>query len=348
MINSIKCSKISVKGEYFMIGITKSEFENSLFRQDVVEYYLNMPKEDIEYKFGNIISNMVGYNQNSPHHCYDLFEHTLRTVADIPTGELSQEEVKLLKIAAFLHDVSKPQIVQDIKEKVDYIKNQRESAKIAREFLTELNYNEEEIKRICFFILHINDFIYYKDEVPYYYEHHVYIKKISATTIAEKMFENEYDFEKLELNDIQIKAICYSLLRNEEWPLFEDEKGNEIKIKSVDMQDVKCKLVELKRDFVPTLKDYKMLMKLSIANYKAQAKRSYQRGKLIATRAEKVRVAAIVEAILPESYKLLEEATQKYTSDGILTQELIDATNEYNELLAMNQIEQMREETLKI
>ena len=87
-----------MKGEYFMIGITKSEFENSLFRQDVVEYYLNMPKEDIEYKFGNIISNMVGYNQNSPHHCYDLFEHTLRTVADIPTGELSQEEVKLLKI----------------------------------------------------------------------------------------------------------------------------------------------------------------------------------------------------------------------------------------------------------
>ena len=25
-----------------MIGITKSEFENSLFRQDIVDYYLNM------------------------------------------------------------------------------------------------------------------------------------------------------------------------------------------------------------------------------------------------------------------------------------------------------------------
>ena len=38
-----------------MIGITKSEFENSLLRQDVVEYYLNMSKDEIEYKFGGIV-----------------------------------------------------------------------------------------------------------------------------------------------------------------------------------------------------------------------------------------------------------------------------------------------------
>ena len=94
-------------------------------------------------------------------------------------------------------------------------------------------------------------------------------------------------------------------------------------------------------------KDYKMLLKLSIANYKAQAKRTYQKGKLIATRAEKVRVAAIIEAILPEAYKVFVEAMEKYQADGALTQELIDATNEYNELIAMNQIEQMREENAK-
>ena len=97
-----------------MIGITKSEFENSLFRQDVVEYYLNMPREKIEYKFGNIVSDMIGFNQNNPHHCYDLFEHTLRTVTDMPTGELSDKEIKLVKIAAFLHDVSKPKIAKEV------------------------------------------------------------------------------------------------------------------------------------------------------------------------------------------------------------------------------------------
>lgn len=330
-----------------MIGITKSEFENSLFRQDVVEYYLNMSKEDITYKFGNIVLDMIGFNQNNPHQCYDLFEHTLKTVKDIPTGELSDNEIKLLKIAAFLHDVAKPHIAQIIDGKMIYTGNEIESTNMAIEFLTELGYVQEEIDRICFFITHINDFLYYKDEVPYYYEHHAIIKKISALTIAERMIENEYNFKSIGLDNIQIKAICYSLIRNEEWPLFENEKGDEVKIAPVDMQDIKCRLIDLKNEYKPTLKDYKMLLKLSIANYKAQAKRTYQKGKLIATRAEKVRVAAIIESILPEAYRIMEEAMNKYQSDGVLTQELIDATNEYNELIAMNQIEQMREENAK-
>ncbi len=330
-----------------MIGITKSEFENSLLRQDVVEYYLNMSNEDIKYKFGNIVLDMVSFNQNNPHHCYELFEHTLRTVKDIPTGELSLEEIKLLKIAAFLHDVAKPKIAQEQLEKIDYLRNEIESSKMAKEFLEELGYNTQDIQRICFYIAHIDDFLYYKDEVPYYYEHHLYIKKISALTIAEKMVENEYNFSLAGLDSAQIKAVCYALVRNEEWPLFETEKGEEVKIQSVDMQDIKCRLVDLKNEYTPTLKDYKMLLKLSIANYKAQAKRSYQRGKLIATRAEKVRVAAIIESILPEAYRIYEESVNKYQVDGALTQELLDATNEYNELIAMNQIEQMREENAK-
>jgi hypothetical protein len=189
--------------------------------------------------------------------------------------------------------------------------------------------------------------LYYKDEVPYYYEHHAYIKKISSISIAERMVENEYNFSLASLDEMQTKAVCYYLRRNEEWPLFENEKGDEVKIAPVDMQDIKCRLIDLKNEYVPTLKDYKMLLKLSIANYKAQAKRSYQKGKLIATRAEKVRVAAIIEAILPESYRIFKEKMDVYQSDGVLTQELIDATNEYNELVAMNQIEQMREDNAK-
>lgn len=330
-----------------MIGITKSEFENSLFRQDVVEYYLSMSKEDIEYKFGNIVLDMVGFNQNNPHHCYDLFEHTLRTVKDVPTGELSDKEIKLIKIAAFLHDIAKPQVAKEISGKITYPENEVESAKIARAFLLELGYEQIEINRICFLITHINDFIYYKDEVPYYYEHHIFIKKISASTIAEQMIENEYNFSSIGLDKNQIKAVCYSLVRNEEWPLFEDEKGNEIKIAPVDMQDIKCRLIDIRNEYTPTIKDYKMLLKLSIANYKAQAKRTYQKGKLVATRTEKVRVAAIIEAILPDAYRIFEEAMDKYQVDGTLTQELIDATNEYNELVAMNQVEQMREENAK-
>ncbi len=331
-----------------MIGITKNEFENSLFREDVVEYYLGMSREDIEEKFGEVVARMVGFNQNNCHQCYNLFEHTLRTVADIPSGELSRDDVKLLKIAAFFHDVAKPLIAQnDNNGRLIYIGNAEESAKIAREFLVELSYDEEEIKKICFFILHINDFFMYKDNLPYFLEHHVYFRKISAITVAEKLLENQYDFKKAGLDDVQVKAVSYSLLRDEQWPNFEDEKGEEVTMNPVDMQDIKCKLITLKNDYTPTLKDYKMLLKLSIANYKAQAKRSHQKGKIIATRIEKVRCAAIIEAILPESYRLLEDAIDKYQADGVLTQQLIDITNEFDELVTINKVEQMREENAK-
>ena len=330
-----------------MIGITKSEFENSLFRQDVVEYYLNMSREDIEYKFGNIVSDMIDYNQHNPHQCYTLFEHVLRTVVDIPTGELSDEEVKLLKIAAFLHDVAKPKVAKVENGRVDYDGNNVESANMAKSFLQELGFEPIEIQKICFYIEHINDFFYYKDEVPYYYEHHAIIKKISSRTIAEKMIENEYNFKKLNLNELQIKSVSYALVRKDEWPLFEDEKGNEVKVEPVDLEDIKCRLIEVKNEYNPTLKDYKMLLKLSISNYKAQAKRSYMKGKLIATRSEKVRVSAIIESMLPDAYKLYKNAVSQFQVDGALTQELLDATEEYNELVAMNQIEQMREDNAK-
>ncbi len=330
-----------------MIGITKSEFENSLFREDIVEYYLNMSKEDIEYKFGNIILDMVGYEQHNTHHCYNLFEHTLRTVIDIPTGELSNEEIKLLKIAAFLHDVAKPRVAQVVRGRVTYDGCEIESANMAKDFLTQLGYESLEIQRICFYIAHINDFLCYKDEIPYYYEHNAYIKSISAKTVAERMIENEYNFKLANLSEIQIKAVCYALIRNGEWPLFEDEKGNEVQVTQVDLEELACKLSEIRNDYSPTIKDYKMLLKLSIANYKAQAKRSYQRGKLIATRSEKVRVAAIIEAILPDAYKVFKDSISAYQSEGALTQELLDITEEYNGLVAMNQIEQMREDNAK-
>ena len=105
---------------------------------------------------------------------------------------------------------------------------------MARQFLEELGYDKLDIDRICFYIMHINDFLYYKDELPYYYEHHAYIRKISSLTIAEQMLENEYNFSMIGLNSLQIKAICYALVRDEEWPFFENEKGDEVIQKAVD------------------------------------------------------------------------------------------------------------------
>ena len=54
-----------------------------------------------------------------------------------------------------------------------------------------------------------------------------------------------------------------------------------------------------------------------------------------------------IQLSIPKLPYAVEEAMNKYQADGELTQELIDATNEYSELVAMNQVEQMREQNAK-
>lgn len=47
------------------------------------------------------LSDMFGFPQDNPYHIYDVWEHTLRVVENVPNTET-------LKIAALLHDVGKP------------------------------------------------------------------------------------------------------------------------------------------------------------------------------------------------------------------------------------------------
>ena len=94
--------------------ISKRErFEQALLRDDVIDYFLEKSPEEIEALFGTEVATMVGFDQNNPHHCYDLFEHTLNTVDGIDTNGLSPEDTIKLKVAAFLHDVGKPQVAMN-------------------------------------------------------------------------------------------------------------------------------------------------------------------------------------------------------------------------------------------
>ena len=51
------------------------------------------------------ITVMFGYDQNSQYHCYDLWEHSVRTVLLLPK-ELPDD---MIYLAALLHDIGKPQ-----------------------------------------------------------------------------------------------------------------------------------------------------------------------------------------------------------------------------------------------
>ena len=72
-----------------MIGITKSEFENSLFRQDVVEYYLNMPREKLyETQIDNLKSAARLY-------VVDPLENDKKNIKKLENGEIESFDISL-------------------------------------------------------------------------------------------------------------------------------------------------------------------------------------------------------------------------------------------------------------
>ena len=63
--------------------IKKEAFEESLMQNDVVEYYNSKCANELEELFGYEVARMVGFEQKNAHHCYDLWNHTLHTVASV-------------------------------------------------------------------------------------------------------------------------------------------------------------------------------------------------------------------------------------------------------------------------
>lgn len=80
----------------------KQEFERMLMRTDLRSALLSMPKEQVESLFGPKVAQMVKYDQRNTHHIYDLFEHTMVTVENIPDDKFSVSDTLCLKTAAFL------------------------------------------------------------------------------------------------------------------------------------------------------------------------------------------------------------------------------------------------------
>lgn len=60
-------------------------------------------KEEVARLLGPETAAMVGFDQRNPHHCYTVYEHSLRTVEGLQKGCSV-----LLRTAAFFHDIGKP------------------------------------------------------------------------------------------------------------------------------------------------------------------------------------------------------------------------------------------------
>ena len=57
--------------------MTRKEFEKTLIASDCVTFWLSKTKEEVSDLLGEDVASMVKFDQRNPHHCYDLFAHTV-------------------------------------------------------------------------------------------------------------------------------------------------------------------------------------------------------------------------------------------------------------------------------
>lgn len=55
----------------------RKEFEETFINSGSL---VNMTKDEALRLLGKEVAMMIGYNQNNPHHCYDLWEHSIKTM----------------------------------------------------------------------------------------------------------------------------------------------------------------------------------------------------------------------------------------------------------------------------
>lgn len=138
----------------------KKDFEANLLRNDFLDYWISKSYQEVFSLLGKPVASMVGFDQRNPHHCYTLFEHCLRTAADI---EVKHGDDILLKVAAFFHDVAKPVVAKEKDGRLVFYGHAALSARMIKPVLINMGYNDAELQYILYYIEHHDDFICFTD-----------------------------------------------------------------------------------------------------------------------------------------------------------------------------------------
>ena len=196
----------------------KERFEENILHRETPFIEL-VQQEDVWDFLASIdkhIAAMKDYDQNSLYHCYDLLTHTAYVVDGLHYDDLSEQDYHDLRIAAFFHDIGKPQV------RADKIINGRVynsfhghpivSEQISQSILKKLGYKGEEYRRIRFFIIAHDLFIDFrpkeKYENPNKHRHSIIPKNIKRVIDRTK---SNYPDLKITLDDfISLIPLCIS------------------------------------------------------------------------------------------------------------------------------------------
>ena len=124
----------------------------TLLSNNTAETVLKMTKDELAENFGVDFANMKDYDQQNPHHCYTLLEHTLRSVDALDTSGLPEADGIMLKAVMFFHDCGKSLCAMKKDDKLVFTGHPAKSARIAKPLLQEIGFSDKETERMCFFI----------------------------------------------------------------------------------------------------------------------------------------------------------------------------------------------------
>ena len=155
----------------------KDEFERTL--QNPLEYWGVKYSDEVRELLGAEVAVIVGYDQINPHHCYDLFMHSLHTV-----DELDDRSSLLIKTAAFFHDIGKPKVAMEKNGRLVFYGHAKRSSEITEPLLRLMGYEEDYIKTICFLINHHDDFISWVLPEEDYDHDNPYLVEITAENLS--------------------------------------------------------------------------------------------------------------------------------------------------------------------
>lgn len=164
--------------------MTRKGFEKTLIASDCVAFWLSKTKAEVAELMGEDVANMVKFDQRNPHHCYDLFAHTVHTVENVQKRLLSASKNNtLLLVAAFFHDIGKVHTAKAKEGRLVFYGHAKCSDEIARVILHQMGYVSDEIEQICFYISHHDDFISYVLSEEEYNRNNPYLIEITLENI---------------------------------------------------------------------------------------------------------------------------------------------------------------------
>lgn len=134
---------------------------------------------------------MVGFEQNTKYHCYDVFEHTLKALEN-------SERTEVIRLAVFFHDIGKPKAFTSDADGTAHFKGHAlVGAEMAKNIFVRLKSDNDTKNMVCHLIA----------------EHSVRVN-VNETAIKKYISQKGFDFVKLLLKlkraDNSAKAPKYS------------------------------------------------------------------------------------------------------------------------------------------